>query len=91
MNKKLAEKLHKPVIRKYRKRKLNSPFVDNIWGAQLANMQLFSKFKEFAFYDVLLIFPVNMHQLFLWKIKKLLQILMLFKIVLKNLIANQTK
>ena len=42
LNKELAEELHKPIIRKFGKRKKNSPFVDNIWGADLADMQLIS-------------------------------------------------
>ena len=29
-NKELAE-LHKPIIRKFEERKVNSPFIDNIW------------------------------------------------------------
>ena len=45
-NKELAEELHKPIIRKYRKRKVYSPFIDNIWGADLADMQLLSKFNK---------------------------------------------
>ena len=35
-NKELAEELHKPIIRKFNKRKVHSPFIDNIWGADLA-------------------------------------------------------
>ena len=31
-NTELAEKLHKPIIRKFNKRKVHSPFIDNIWG-----------------------------------------------------------
>ena len=31
-NKELAEELHKPVIRKFNKRKVHSSFIDNIWG-----------------------------------------------------------
>ena len=50
-NKELAEGLHKPVIRKLEKRKIHSPFIDNIWGADLADMQLISKFnKGFRFF-----------------------------------------
>ena len=49
-NKELAEELHKPIIRKFNKRKVHSPFIDNIWGTDLADMQLISKFnKEFRF------------------------------------------
>ena len=36
----LAEELHKPIIRKFNKRKVQSPFIDNIWGADIADMQL---------------------------------------------------
>ena len=45
-NKELAEKLHKTIIRKFEKRKVHSPFIDNIWGADLADMQLLSKFNK---------------------------------------------
>ena len=45
-NKELAEELHKPIIRKVNKRKVHSSFTDNIWGADLANMQLISKFNK---------------------------------------------
>ena len=41
----LAEELHKPIIRKFKKRKVYSAFKDNIWGADLADMQLISKFN----------------------------------------------
>ena len=45
-DKKLAEKLHKPIIRKFKKRNVYSAFKDNIWGADLADMQLISKFNK---------------------------------------------
>ena len=45
-NEKLAEELHKPIIRKFRKRKVYSAFKDNIWGADVADMQLISKFNK---------------------------------------------
>ena len=45
-NLQLAEELHKPVIRKFKKRKVYSRFKDNIWGADLADMQLISKFNK---------------------------------------------
>ena len=34
----LAEELHKPIIKKFGKRKVHSPFIYNIWGADLADM-----------------------------------------------------
>ena len=36
-NKELAEELHKPIIKKFYKRKVHSPFMNNIWGADLAD------------------------------------------------------
>ena len=45
-NLQLAKKLHKPIIRKFRKRKVYSGFRDNIWSADLADMQLISKFNK---------------------------------------------
>ena len=34
-NKELAEELHKPILRKFNKGKVHSPFIDNISGADL--------------------------------------------------------
>ena len=45
-NKKLPEELHKPIIRKFEKREVHSLFIDNMWGADLADMQLISKFNK---------------------------------------------
>ena len=39
----LAEELHKPVIKKFNKRKVYSQFKDNIWGEDLADMKLLRK------------------------------------------------
>ena len=39
----LADELHKPVIKKFNKRKVYSQFKDNIWGVDLADMKLLSK------------------------------------------------
>ena len=49
-NKQMAEELHKPIIRNLKKRTVYSGFKDNISVADLADMQLISKFnKEFRF------------------------------------------
>ena len=45
-NEQLAKELYKPIIRKFKKRKVYSGFKDNIWGADLADMQLISKFNK---------------------------------------------
>ena len=42
-NHQLANELHKPIIRKFKKRKVYSSFRDNIWGVSLADMQSLSK------------------------------------------------
>ena len=65
-HKELAEELHKPIIRKFKIRKVYSSFIDNIWGADLGDRQLISTFKKgirflLCFIDIL----VNMHGLFL--------------------------
>ena len=39
----LADEPHKPVIKKFNKRKVCSQFKDNIWGVDLADMQLLSQ------------------------------------------------
>ena len=65
-NEQLAKELHKPIIRKYKKGKVHAAFKDNIWGADLADMQLISKFdKGVSFHYVLLTFLGNMFVLFL--------------------------
>ena len=46
-NKQLAEEeLHKPIIRNFNKPKVHLLFIDNIWGADLADMNLICKFNE---------------------------------------------
>ena len=80
INEQLAEELHKPNIRKFKKRKVYSGFNDNILGADLANMQLISKFnKGFRF----LLCVIDIFSKYAWVIplkdKKVLVLLMLFK------------
>ena len=45
-NKELAEELHKPIIRTFEKTKVHSPFIGNILGANVADIQLISKFNK---------------------------------------------
>ena len=37
-NKQLSEELHKPIIRKFEKKKVHLPFIDNIWGTDLGDI-----------------------------------------------------
>ena len=45
-NKVLAEELHKSIIGKFKKVTVHSPFINNIWGADLTDLQLISKFNQ---------------------------------------------
>ena len=45
-NEQLANELHKPIIRKFKKRKVYSSLKDNIWDVGLADMQLISKYNK---------------------------------------------
>ena len=42
----LAEELHKPVTRKFQKRRVIARGVDNIWAADLVDMKAFAKDNE---------------------------------------------
>ena len=44
--KQLAEEWHKRIIKKIKKRRVDSLFKDNISGADLIGMQLISKFNK---------------------------------------------
>ena len=64
-NKELTEELHKSIIRKFNKRKVHSPFIDNIWSAALADMKLISKFnKGFRFLSV-----IDIYSKYAWVIR----------------------
>ena len=71
LDQELAEDLHKPIIRGFEKRKVYSSFIDNIWDADLADMQLLSKcnrgirFLLCVIYIYIYIYIVNMHGLFI--------------------------
>ena len=66
----LADKLHKPVIKKLNKRKVYSQYKNNIWGVDLADMKLLNKQNEGIKYLLCPIdlspmpYIVNTHSLF---------------------------
>ena len=61
----LADQLHKSIIRKFKKRKMYSSFRDNIWGVDLADMQLLSKYnKGYRF----LLCVINIYSTYAWVI-----------------------
>ena len=79
-NKELAEELHKSIVRK-----VHSPFVDNIRGEDLADMQLISKFnKGFRF----LLCVIDIYSKYAWVIplkdKKGITITNAFQKILKE-------
>ena len=81
----LANELHKPIIRKFNKRKVYTSFKDNIWGVDLADMQLLSKFnKGFRF----LLCVIDIFSKYAWvvplKDKKGVSIVNAFQIILKE-------
>ena len=57
-SKELVEELHKQIIRKFEKEKVHRHFVDNIWGAYLADMQFISKFDK-GFRFLLCVIDIN--------------------------------
>ena len=75
----LANELHKPIIKKFKKRKVYSSFRDNIWGVDLADMQLLSKFNKFRF----LFCVIDIFSKYAWviplKYKKVYVLLMHFR------------
>ena len=47
LNEQIAQELHKPVINKFKRRKVYVRFKDNVWAADLAEMgSLFSENKN---------------------------------------------
>ena len=45
-NQQLPEEIHKSTIKKFKKRKVHAAFKDNIWGADLADMELISRYNN---------------------------------------------
>ena len=81
----LAGELHKPIIKKIFLKKVYSSFRDNVWGANLADMQLISKFnKVFRF----LLYVIDIFSKYAWvvplKDKKGISIVNAFQKILKE-------
>ena len=79
-NEQLAQKLHKPIIRNFKKRTVYSGSKDNIWEAYLAAVQLISKFNK-GFRFSLCVIDISSKQAWVvpLNIKKILVLLVLFK------------
>ena len=60
----LADELHKPITRNFQKRLVISNGIDDIWAADLVEMQKFSKWnKGIKYLPWLLMFLANMVRL----------------------------
>ena len=84
-NEQLANELHKLIITKLKKRKVYSAYKDNIWFADLADMQLISKFnKGFKF----LLCVIDIYSKYVWvvplKEKEGVSIVNAFQSILKK-------
>ena len=88
-NEKVAEELHKPIVTRFKKRIIYSGFKDNIWYADLADMQLISKFdKGFRFFLCAIDIFSKYTCVVSLKVKKGVSIVNAFQ---KVRLANQTK
>ena len=82
-NPELAEELHKPIIGKFEKQKIDTFFIDNTWSADPPDMQLISKFnKGIRFLLCVIDISKKMHMSYSFgKQKNVLHLPMLFKSV----------
>ena len=84
-NEQLANELHQPIIRKFEKSKVYSTFKDNIWGADLADMLLLSKYNKGIRF---LLCAIDIFSKYAWvvplKDKKGISIVKAFQIILKQ-------
>ena len=61
----LANEIHKPIIKKFKKRTVYSSFKDNIWGVDFADMQSLSKFNKGIKY---LLCAIDLFNKYVWVI-----------------------
>ena len=80
----LAEELHKPMIKKFEKRKVHAAFKDNIWDADLADMQLLSRYNKGIRFLLCVIECVKYAWVVPLKDKKGMSIVKAFQIILKQ-------
>ena len=75
-----AKELHKLIIRKFGKQKIHSSFIGTVWSADLADMQLISKFnKGFRFLLPVIDIYSKYASFVTLKDKNVLQLLKIFK------------
>ena len=84
-NQQLAKEVHKPIIKKFEKRKVHAAFKDNIWGPDLADKQLLSRYNKGIRF---LLCVIDIFSKYAWvvhlKDKKGISIVKAFQIILKQ-------
>ena len=84
-NYQLANELHKPIIKNFKKRKVYSSFKQNIWGVDLADMQSLNKYNKGIKY---LLCAINLFSKYAWVIplkdKKRTSIVIVFKKIISK-------
>ena len=84
-NQRLAEELHKPIIKRFKKRNVDSEFKDNIQVADLTDMQLLSRYNKGIRF---LLCVIDIFSKYAWvvplKDKKGVSIVKAFQIILKQ-------
>ena len=59
----LANELRKPIIRKLKRRRVYSSFKDNVWGIDLADIQLITKYSKGIRY---ILFAIDLFSKYAW-------------------------
>ena len=91
-NQQFAEELHKHIIKKFKKRKIHAAFKDNIWGTDLADMQLLSRYNKGIRF---LLCVIDIFSKYAWVVplrdKKGVSIVTAFQSILKQSNGKQNK
>ena len=91
-NQQLTKELHKPIIKKFEKRMVHAAFKDNIWGADLADMQLLSRYNKGIRF---LLYVIDIFSKYTWvvplKDKKGISIVKAFQSILKQSNSRRAK
>ena len=91
-NQQLAKELHKPIIKKFEKRKVHTAFKDNIWSADLADVQLLSRYNKGTRF---LLCVIDIFSKYAWvvplKDKKGVSIVVAFQNILKQSNSRRAK
>ena len=59
----MANELHKPITKKFKKRKVHSSFTDNIWGVDLADIQSLGNYNKWNKY---LLCAIDLFRKYTW-------------------------